>query len=58
VHTSLGEDFNGRGGDEASAEEEGGLRHCCCCVRKVGLNLFRSTNGLSFEEIRISHSSN
>ena len=28
VHASLGEDFDGRGGNEAGTEEEGRLRHC------------------------------
>ena len=30
VHAGVGEDLDGRGGDEAGAEEEGGLRHCNC----------------------------
>lgn len=39
MHTSLGEHFNGRGGNEASAEEEGGLRHCDCWMVLFGLVL-------------------
>lgn len=30
VHAGVGEDLDGRRGDEAGAEEEGGLRHCYC----------------------------
>ena len=39
VHAGVGEDLDGRRGDEAGAEEEGGLRHCyyegCCAWRIV-----------------------
>lgn len=29
MHSSVGEDLDGRRGDEAGTEEEGGLWHCC-----------------------------
>jgi hypothetical protein len=29
VDAGLGEDLNGRGGNEAGTEEKSGLRHCC-----------------------------